>query len=59
VLRVGLTHFDGEPEVLADAYAQVGEVGVGGLAVDVDLAGAEATQVRSIEDVHVHELTSW
>ena len=58
VLGVGLPDGDREPELLADPFAQCDQVGVAGLAVDVDLAGTEPAQVRSVEDMNSHADTS-
>ena len=49
---------DVEAEFGAEAGAPVGELGVRGDAVDVDLAAAEAAQVRAVEHVHLHACTS-
>jgi hypothetical protein len=57
-LRVGLPHRNGQPQLRSDPHAQLDQVGVGGHPVDVGLARAEAAEIRSIEDVHVHEDTS-
>jgi hypothetical protein len=54
VLGVGLPYGDREPELLADPLAQRDQVGVGGQAVHVDLAGTEPAQVGAVEDVHGH-----
>jgi hypothetical protein len=48
-LGVGLPHLDGEPDLLADPDAHVGQVGVRGDSVDVDLPGAEAAKVRPVQ----------
>jgi hypothetical protein len=58
VLGVGLAHLDVEAEVLAGRLAEVDQPRIRRQPVDVHLAGAEAAQVGSIEDVHLHASTS-
>jgi hypothetical protein len=55
---IGLADLDLEAEFLAEAQTPLREVGVRGQSVDVGLPGAEATQVGSIEDKHLHDETS-
>jgi hypothetical protein len=54
VLGVGLPHVDVEPKFLADLYAHLGQVGVARDAVDVDLPAAEASQIGTVQHVHLH-----
>ena len=55
---VGLPDVDLEIGLLAGLDAQVNQFRVRRTAIDHGLAGAEATQVRTIEDVDLHEETS-
>jgi hypothetical protein len=57
-LGVGLADVDVEAQFLADAHTPLGQVGVAGEAVDVDLAGAQPPQVGSVEHVDLHRHTS-
>ncbi len=54
-LGVGLPDRDVQAHRGPVLDAAVGEVGVAGEPVDVDLAGAQASQVRPVEHVHLHE----
>ncbi len=47
-----------EAEAPAPLLAQLGQLRVGGGAVDLGLAAAEPAQVGSVEDVDVHAATS-
>jgi hypothetical protein len=53
-LVVGLAHLDVEAEFRAEPGTAVGQLGVRRHAVHVDLAAAEAAQVRAVEHVHLH-----
>jgi hypothetical protein len=53
-LVVGLAYVGLQPQVAAGADAQVGELGVGGGAVDLRLAGAEPVEVGAVEDEDLH-----
>ena len=57
-LGVGLPHLDGEPELLADPDAHLGQLGVGGQSVDVGLPGAEAAKVRPVQYQNLAEGSS-
>src|SRR6478735_3397395 len=53
-LVVGLPHLHLEPELAAPALAELGQLGVGGGAVDLRLPAAEPAEVGSVEDEDLH-----
>jgi hypothetical protein len=58
VLGVGLAYHDVQAELLAGGPAQLDQTGVRRQPVDVDLPGAEATQIGPVEHVDLHADTS-
>jgi hypothetical protein len=58
VFDVGLAYVDVQAEFLTEIDATLHEVGVRRHAVHVDLPRAQAPQIRSIEDIYLHEAIS-